>query len=94
MWDQPRPVDLAETEAWLHRKITFQGRPLGEVVDEFNRYARVPVEIDDPTLRALRVSGSFDAYDMDTFLAFLESLDGVALQRTAASVRVIRVSPQ
>jgi transmembrane sensor len=93
MWDQPRPVDLGETEAWLHRKITFQGRPLGEVVEEFNRYSRVPVEIDDPTLRALRVSGSFDTNDRETFLGFLESLDGVALQKTATSVRVIRVSP-
>ena len=93
MWDQPRPVDLAETQAWLHRKITFQGRPLGEVIDEFNRYSRVPVEIDDATLRALRVSGSFDADDLETFLGFLESLDGVALQRTATSVRVIRISP-
>ena len=75
------------------RSLAFQGRPLGEVIDEFNRYSRVPVEIDDATLRALRVSGSFDAYDIETFLGFLESLDGVALQRTATSVRVIRISP-
>ena len=93
MWDQPRPAQLGEAEAWLHRKIVFQGRPLGEVVEEFNRYTQVPVEIDDPTLRMLRVSGSFDAYDTETFLGFLESLDGVALQKTATSIRVIRVSP-
>jgi len=93
MWDQPRPAELGEAEGWLHRKIVFQGRPLGDVIEEFNRYARVPVEIDDTTLRALRVSGSFDAYDTETFLGFLESLDGVALQKTATSVRVVRVSP-
>ena len=68
---QPTPVDVQQTLAWLQRQIAFEQRPLGEVADEFNRYGSIPVEIDDAALRALPISGVFDAYDIDSFVAFL-----------------------
>lgn len=86
----PEPVNLQETVAWLHRKIAFEERPLGEVADEFSRYTQVRFEFDDPTLRALPVSGVFDAYDSDSFATFLATLNGVAVQRTATQIRVFR----
>ena len=86
-------VNLQEAVAWLKRQIVFEKRPLGEVADEFNRYTQIPIEIDDPALQALAVSGVFDAYDTDSFARFLESLDGVAVQRTGTRIRVFR-SPQ
>ena len=61
----------------------------GEVAAEFNRYSRTVVEIDDPTLRVLPVSGRFDAYDTESFAKFLESLDGVAVEHTALRIRVV-----
>ena len=42
---QPVPVDVSQALAWLHHKIVFEQRPLGEVAEEFNRYARIPVVI-------------------------------------------------
>jgi transmembrane sensor len=85
-------VNLQEVVAWRKRQIVFENRPLGEVADEFNRYAQIPIEIDDPALRALAVSGVFDAYDTDSFARFLETLDGVAVQRTEARIRVFHSS--
>lgn len=85
-------VNLQEVVAWRKRQIVFENRPLGEVADEFNRYAQVPIEIDDPALRVLAVSGVFDAYDTDSFARFLETLDGVAVQRTETRIRVFRSS--
>ena len=87
------PVNLQQAMAWLQREIAFEQQPLGEVADEFNRYARIPFEITDPTLRALPISGVFDAYDTDSFAAFLETLEGVVVQRTATQVRVHLLSP-
>ena len=54
----------------------------------------LPLELadDDPALRALRVSGRFDVYDTESFVAFLSSLDGVAVERTATRIRVIRAT--
>jgi transmembrane sensor len=88
---QPMPVDVQQVVAWQHRKIAFEQRPLGEVADEFNRYASIPIVIDDAALRALPISGVFDAYDIDSFVAFLQTLDGVRVERTDARIRVFSV---
>ncbi len=91
LWAGTKPVDAKAAVAWLHRQIVVQDRPLGEVAEEYNRYARVTIVIEDAALRALRVSGRFDAYDTESFAAFLESLDGVSVERTATRIRVLRL---
>jgi transmembrane sensor len=88
---QPQPADLNQVLGWLEHKINFQHRPLGEVAEEFNRYGSVPVQIEDKKLRALRVSGMFDAGDTESFVAFLETLPGVRVEKTANRIRVIKV---
>src|SRR6266852_3404007 len=90
---QPAAVDLSQSLAWLQHKIVFDHRPLGEVAAEFNRYGRIPVEIEDATLRTLPVSGMFDAGDTDSFVAFLARLPGVTVERTPARIRVMRMKP-
>jgi transmembrane sensor len=94
VWAQPIPVDVQQTEAWLQGKIAFDRRPLGEVADEFNRYGSIPIEIDDAALRALPITGVFDAHDVDSFVAFLQTLDGVRVERTPARIRVFSVKSQ
>ena len=83
-------VDLGQAVGWLERQISFEQQPLGTVAAEFNRYGRVPLQIEDPSLRALLVSGVFDPYDVESFIAFLETLDGVAIDRTPGVIRVYR----
>ncbi len=90
---QPVPVDLHQVLGWLEHKIVFEHRPLGEVAAEFNRYGRIPIEIEDETLRALPISGSFDADDTDSFVAFLETLPEVRVERTPTRIRVVRITP-
>jgi transmembrane sensor len=91
LWPEPIAVDAKAAVAWLQHQIVAEDRPLGEIVDEFNRYTRVSIEIDDPALRALRVSGRFDVYDTESFVGFLSSLDGVAVERTPTRIRVSSV---
>jgi transmembrane sensor len=88
----PRPVDTRAVVAWLQRQIAFENRPLGEVADEFNRYGRIVIEIDHQDLRALPISGVFDAYDTDSFAAFLQTLDGVVVQKTPTRIRVLKLT--
>ena len=85
---EPRRVDARAAVAWLQRQIDFENEPLGDVAVEFNRYGRIEFEIDDASVRALPVTGVFDAYDTDSFAAFLETLQGVAVQRTPTRIRV------
>jgi transmembrane sensor len=86
----PRLVNARAAVAWLHRQIVFDNQPLGEVADEFNRYGRSIFEIDDETLRALPITGVFDAYDADSFAAFLATLNGVVVRKTPPRIRVLR----
>jgi transmembrane sensor len=87
----PVPVDLEQTLGWLQHKIVFEHRPLGEVAAEFNRYGSIPVEIDDEELRVLPVSGMFDAGDTESFVAFLQRLPGVKVERQSTLIRVTRI---
>jgi transmembrane sensor len=87
------PADLRESTAWLERKIIFNERPLGVVAEEFNRYNSLTFTIEDPALRNLPISGAFDATDIDSFAAFLTSLDGVRVDRQPAGFDVSRHSP-
>jgi len=90
---EPVAVNLDQALAWSQHKIVFEHRPLGDVAAEFNRYGSVPVEIDDEELRVLPVSGMFDAGDTESFVAFLQTLPGVRVERTPARIRVIRIKP-
>ena len=88
----PRHVDAWAAVAWLERHIDFEDEPLGEVAAEFNRYGRIRFVIEDDTLRALPVSGVFDAYDADSFAAFLATLNGVVVQRTPTQILVLKAA--
>jgi transmembrane sensor len=81
-------IDVNAATAWVRREIVFNGQPLGEVADEFNRYLSVPVYIEDAALRNTRVSGIFSAYDEEAFIAFLREFDEVDV---TVDSRVIRV---
>lgn len=86
----PQQIDASRATAWLHRQISFEAAPLGDVAAEFNRYAAVPVEIETPALRSVAVSGVFSVDDAESFVAFLRSLDGVGVEVTATSIRVFK----
>ena len=66
-------TNAAVDTAWRERRLTFESQPLAEVVAEFNLYNKVPLEIRDPTLNAVQVSGSFNANDPQSFAAFLQA---------------------
>jgi transmembrane sensor len=91
---QPVPVDVHQALAWVQHRIVFENRPLGEVAEDFNRYASVPLVIEDAELRALPISGAFDAYDTDSFATFLQTLEGVKVERTPTQIRVLRMTPK
>jgi transmembrane sensor len=85
---KPVIVNVQQAVAWVQRQIAFDQRPLGEVAAEFNRYGSVPIVVQNDNLRDLRISGVFNAYDTDSFLAFISRLDGVEIDRTAARILI------
>ena len=83
-----RHIDARVAVAWMQRQIVFQDEPLGEVAAEFNRYGPITVDIDEESLRMLRISGIVDAYDTDSFSAYLSTLDGVTVKKTPTRILV------
>lgn len=86
----PETVNLRETIAWSRRQIVFESQPLGEVVQEFNRYAAHTIVIDDPQLAERRISGVFDIHDGDNFIEFIRRIDHVSVATQGDIVRVTR----
>lgn len=88
----PERADLHTTTAWLHRQLAFDRQPLQVVATEFNRYSSLPIEIETPELRALSISGVFEADDIESFIGFLKSLKGVSVEITSTRIRVFRLA--
>ena len=86
--DVPQAVDARAAVAWLKRQIVFEDEPLGEVADEFNRYGSITIEVDE-ALRSLPITGVFDAYDADSFVASLATLNEVVVQKTPNRIRIL-----
>ena len=91
---QATPADVQRSTAWLHRQIVFEREPLGLVAAEFNRYSALPIDIETPTLGTLPITGIFSVDDTETFLDFLRTFHGVAIEATSTRIRVFQVAPQ
>ena len=91
--ESPTKAALNQNESWRSGRIVFEDQPLGQVVEQFNRYAKVPMEVSDLALRSVRIGGVFDAHDTDSFCAFLQGIDGVVVTRTPKRIDISRRSP-
>jgi len=66
-----RPKHMERSLAWEQGQIWFDGRPLSEVIAEFNRYTKKKLTIADPQIARLPISGSFT---LGSSLEFAEAL--------------------
>ena len=73
---QPRGY-VTRKLAWTTGSISFDGESLTEAVREFNRYNRRHLVIIDPAIAQMKVGGSFEAQDPESFAATLEKHFGV-----------------
>jgi transmembrane sensor len=92
--EKPAKAALNQNESWRSGRIVFEDQPLGQVVEQFNRYAKVPIEVSDIALRSVRIGGSFNAHDIDSFCAFLNGIDGVIVTRTPTRIDISGRSPR
>jgi len=59
--------------SWTTGRLQFRGDSLADAVDEFNRYNRRHLRLADVSLAQLRVGGTFNATDPESFAAALAS---------------------
>lgn len=80
--------DSAPSTAWLPRDIRFQNITVAEVARRFNAYTTRPLLVEDPNVASIRISGVFHGNDPDAFVAYLATLPGVAVARSADAVHI------
>lgn len=67
-------ANVPATTSWTVGRLTFEDTPISVAVAEVNRYSREPIELRDPRISEIRVSGVFNAGDIDGFVAALTDL--------------------
>ena len=67
------PPDLERKLAWETGMIAFDGEPLSEAIEEFNRYNTHKIVIADPPIAGLHVGGYFRSDDVSGFVSALRS---------------------
>jgi len=63
---------------------------LSEVAEEFNRYNRRPLTIDDRDLQKIKISGVYSSTDPASLINFLRSQGSIQVIETENQVRVVR----
>ena len=64
---------LESRMSWTTGRLQFRGDSLADAVEEFNRYNRRQLRLADASLAQLRVGGTFNATDPESFAAALAS---------------------
>jgi transmembrane sensor len=76
-----RSVDAVSELSWANGRLVFVAAPLGEAVDEFNRYTHLRMSVSDQQLARRPISGVFDVTDPESFIAFIEAGTGARVSR-------------
>ena len=66
-------------QAWRRGEIVFEGQPLAEAVEEYNRYLTRKLVIGDARAGALRLGGRFMTGDPESFLEALRTTFGLRI---------------
>lgn len=86
-------VDALKAMAWKDDRIVFEQTSLDEAVSLLRHYRKASIELSDPSLAALKVTGVFEAHNVDRLLDLLPSILPVAVLKTEdGSVRIQRKS--
>src|ERR1700675_2821842 len=87
---KPTRTDTVAATAWVQKRLMFEETPLREVAEEFNRYNRRPLAIDDRELQKVKISGVYSSTDPASLINFLRSQSSIRVIETENQVRVIR----
>lgn len=84
------PVSSEAATAWRRGQVMFNDTPLSAAIAELNRYGGPQIDISDPRLGALTVSGVFATNDTAEFADAVAALHGLHVDRDAGRIRLGR----
>jgi len=84
-----RPADVGRIKAWRARRVQFDNVTLEKALDEYNRYLRAPIEIGDPRIADLHISGVFRVDDPEGLLRTLQEAFGMRVDRHGNAITLL-----
>lgn len=87
---QPRKANVETATAWTKGELVFDSTPLSEVIEEFNRYSKRRLIVEDPQLLAFHISGVFASSEPARIAALLRQRFGVTVHESDDEIRIVR----
>lgn len=87
---KPTRTDTVAATAWVQKRLVFEETALSDVAEEFNRYNRRPLSIDDRDLQRVKISGVYSSTDPASLINFLRSQSSMQVVETENQVRIVR----
>lgn len=85
---RPLRADVGRAMAWRDGQMIFDNVALADAAAEMNRYSTLQVVVADPSLRKLRISGTFNAGQSRAFVEAILSYFPVRAKSTATTVEL------
>lgn len=86
----PHDVNAAFSTAWRDGAVVYQGEAMSAVVADLNRYSRVPVRLQDPSLGTVKVTGRWELASTERWLDGLAQVAGMDVERTPGVILLRR----
>jgi transmembrane sensor len=81
-------VNVDAATSWRRGQLVFVRRPLGEVVDEINRYSEKKIVVADQSLAQAPITGGFPEGDVEAFVRAVQGY-GLATVSSDSDSRVV-----
>jgi len=85
-----RRVDAERETSWRRGQLIFDNTPLGEAVDELNRYSSTHIVLVDSKLAGLRLSGTFATGGTSTFVEALTAYFPIQIEHADARMVTLK----
>jgi transmembrane sensor len=82
-------ADVAQVTRWQRGSLVFDNATLGDAVAEFNRYSVTRIELADPRLAQLRLSGTFTISRPELFVESITSYFPISAAQGAGGTVVL-----
>ena len=86
----PAEVNRSRATAWMQRRIMLDNDTIATAAEEFNRYNRLQLKIDNPEIAALRINGAFDADKPRALVKYLQEAQGVQVREESERITLSR----
>jgi len=91
--DHVRRVDPERETIWRHGQVIFDNTPLGEAIIELNRYSTTHIELADPKLADLRLSGTFATGGTGAFVEAVTAYFPIQIEHADARMVTLKARP-